>query len=321
MPNYAIQGFVPAVVTPFSKTGEFMPDAFAEILEWHLSWGATGFLVGGDNGEQWALTEKDLTAVTRAAMKAVKGRVPVYVGCTAVSNPELLARARAVAEGGATGLAITQAYVILNATTAEICHRFENVAKNVKLPIMLFNTIQRAGYTITHDMTDALLNVAPIVAVKQSNPNWAFAQEAIRRFRDRIAVFIGNGTNLVSGRLMGSAGFISTGPDLLGDDIQKILNPDKLNVTERLELSARVKLVFETMLASVPGAPAGWPGPSTDPAPYKAALNMIGLPAGYPRDPIMPATPEVEANIRQALDKLGVLDREKLRRGRTKAAE
>ena len=314
MPAYVIQGFVPAVVTPFADNGDIMFDAFEEIIRWHLGWGATGLLVAGDNGEQWALSADELTALAARAMGATDGHVPVFVGCGAVTTAETVRRARAVADGGATGVAVTQQFIVLNATKAEICARFASVAKAVDTPIMLFNTPQRSGFGITHDYLEAMLDVAPIVAVKQSDPNFAFVAQSLRQFRDRLAIFVGNGTNMLTARLMGSAGFISTGPDLLGDDIRRILEVDALGVEERLELQARVHLIFNTMLASVPGAPVGAVGPATDPAPYKAALGMIGLPAGIPRDPVRPATPEIEAHIRDVLDRLGIIARETARR-------
>lgn len=312
--KYVIEGFVPACVTPFSQSGDLMLDAFQEILEWHLSWGATGFLVAGDNGEQWALSDTELKIVSETAMRTVKGRVPIFVGCLAISNHEVVAKARAVAEGGATGVAVMQQPFVLNATTAELCARFEAVAKAVDLPILFFNSPQRTGFSVTFDMMEALLNVAPIVAIKQANPNLGFALEFIRRFRDRMAVFIGNGTNMISARMMGSAGFISTGPDLLGDDIQKILNPETLTIEQRLDLQHTLRTIFDVLLANVPGAPPGTVTPSTDPAPYKAALNILGLPAGYPRDPVLPATPAVVESIRKSLDEMGIIARQKARR-------
>ena len=314
MSEYIIQGFVPAVVTPFGEKGDIMFDAFDEIIRWHLGWGASGFLVAGDNGEQWALSADELTRLARAAMKAVAGKVPVFVGCGAVTTAETVRRARAVAEGGATGVAVTQQFVVLNATKAEICDRFQAVARAVDLPIMLFNIPQRSSFSITHDYLEAMLDVAPIVAIKQSNPDLAFVAQSLRQFRDRLAIFVGNGTNMLSAGLLGSAGFISTGPDLLGDDIRRILDVEHLSVAARLDLHSRVHLIFNTLLASVPGAPVGAVGPATDPAPYKAALNMIGLPAGIPRDPVRPATPEVAAPIRRVLDDLGIIERETARR-------
>ena len=314
MPDYMIQGLVPAVVTPFSDQGDIMFDAFDEIIQWHMSWGATGFLVAGDNGEQWALNEGELSRIAAAAMKATKGQAPVFVGCGAVTMAETVRRARAVAEGGATGVAVTQPFVVMNATDRELIARFEAVAKAVELPIMLFNTIQRSGFTVTHDVLESLLDVSPIVAIKQSNPNLAFVTESLHRFRDRLAIFVGNGTNMLAGRMLGSAGFISTGPDLLGEDIQRILNVETLSIPDRLELQYRVHKIFNVMLANVPGVQSGMPGPATDPAPYKAALNMLGLPAGVPRDPVQPATKDVEDRVRGVLDELGIIERETARR-------
>ena len=109
----------------------------------------------------------------------------MFVGCGAVTTAETVRRARAVAEGGATGVAVTQQFVVLNATQAEICDRFASVAKAVDLPIMLFNTPQRSGFSVTHDYLEAMLDVAPIVAVKQSDPNLTFVAQSLRQFRDR----------------------------------------------------------------------------------------------------------------------------------------
>lgn len=311
--KYMIEGFVPACVTPFSKSGDLMLDAFQEILEWHMSWGATGFLVCGDNGEQWAISDQELKLITETAMKTLRGRAPIFVGCLAISNNEVVKKARAVAEGGGNGVAIMQQPFVLNATSRELCARFEAVAKAVDLPILFFNSPQRTGFSVTFEIMEDLLNVAPIVAVKQSNPNLAFALEFIRRFRDRMAVFIGNGTNMISARMMGSAGFISTGPDMLGEDIPKILNPESITIAERLELQHKLHKIFNVLLANVPGAPPGSIAAATDPAPYKSALNMLGLPAGFPREPVLPSTPEVEANIRKTLLEMGIIQREAAR--------
>ena len=62
-------GCYPAPVTPFSKKGAFMADAFAEILRWHIACGSKGFLIAGDNGENWALDLKELREITEIAMR------------------------------------------------------------------------------------------------------------------------------------------------------------------------------------------------------------------------------------------------------------
>jgi 4-hydroxy-tetrahydrodipicolinate synthase len=47
---------------------------------------------------------------------------------------------------------------------------------------------------------------------------------------------------------------------------------------------------------------------ATPPAAIKGALNMVGLPAGVPRDPVKPLMPREEAHIRDILTQVGILD-------------
>jgi 4-hydroxy-tetrahydrodipicolinate synthase len=46
---------------------------------------------------------------------------------------------------------------------------------------------------------------------------------------------------------------------------------------------------------------------TSNPIPLKAALGMIGLPAGVPRLPLVPATAEERARVRKALEDAGLL--------------
>ena len=47
-------------------------------------------------------------------------------------------------------------------------------------------------------------------------------------------------------------------------------------------------------------------GLGTWPAAFKAALNLIGQPAGVPRDPVMALAPADVDKIRQTFDRLGI---------------
>jgi len=45
---------------------------------------------------------------------------------------------------------------------------------------------------------------------------------------------------------------------------------------------------------------------ATWPAAFKAALNLIGQPAGVPRDPVLPATQADIDRIKRCFDRLGI---------------
>lgn len=76
---------ISAPVTPFSEKGEFLPDAYTEIIRWHLRHGTRGFLVAADNGEHWALSPKEIREIAEITMREAKGDLPVYVGAWAIT--------------------------------------------------------------------------------------------------------------------------------------------------------------------------------------------------------------------------------------------
>ena len=77
-------GRYPAPVAPFSAKGDFMPDAFAELLRYFLDNGAKGLLIAGDNAEAWSLSLDEIAEMTRLAMDAAQGK-PVYVSAWAIT--------------------------------------------------------------------------------------------------------------------------------------------------------------------------------------------------------------------------------------------
>ncbi len=183
-----IGGFIPAVVTPFDRQGAILESDFAELVDWSIGCGATAIAVAGDNGESWGLDLAERSRLTRLAVDAAAGRVPVVTGVTAPSAAQTIRYARAVVEAGADGvLAMPQTYV-LKATRAELLRRFETLAGAVDTPIILYNSPRRAGIDMSPDDVAALLDVAPIVAIKESNRDFFHHTHLIERLRDRIAV-------------------------------------------------------------------------------------------------------------------------------------
>jgi 4-hydroxy-tetrahydrodipicolinate synthase len=45
---------------------------------------------------------------------------------------------------------------------------------------------------------------------------------------------------------------------------------------------------------------------ATWPAAFKAALNLVGVPAGAPRDPVFEATEQDQDTLRHMFDQLGI---------------
>ena len=164
-------GRYPAPVAPFSETGDFMPDAFTEILRYYLENGAKGLLIAGDNSEAWSLSLEEIGQMTEIATREAAGR-PVYVGAWAIGERETIARAEAAANAGAHGLCVKPPYYIhswADAAKEDIVRRFEAVAKAVPLPMMVYNSPNRTNVEITPEALEAICDVCEVEALKDTN--------------------------------------------------------------------------------------------------------------------------------------------------------
>jgi len=95
---------------------------------------------------------------------------------------------------------------------------------------------------------------------------------------------------------LGAKGFIATGPeftDMLPSDMAAagVGAPDAAYRHAHHQLT----VLYELMM-----------GTGTWPASFKAALNLIGQPAGVPRDPVMPLGDADIDKIKRTFDALGI---------------
>ena len=67
---------------------------------------------------------------------------------------------------------------------------------------------------------------------------------------------------------------------------------------ERMDVHARYGIVSDALMWTIGKPPAG----------IKAAMNMLGVPGGVPRDHIEPLTRDENAQLRDVLLRAGVLD-------------
>ena len=297
-----IEGFFPVTVTPFNEAGDLMLDRFEELMRWHLDQGAEGLCIGADNGESWALTPRELGQITAAAVKVAAGRVPVLAGAmgtTTISARSTIKRAAAAAEAGADAVLVSPQPYVMRATTAEIVDRYASVGKAVNIPIVAYNSPRHFGFNIEPDVLQAICDAADIVGLKEASREFNHTTTVIRRFGEKLCVFVGPGWFILPGIALGARGFLSTGPELLGKDAARIIPLAREAPCEASRrLHEQVTRCYRAVLDL---------GLGTPPAPIKAALNLLGLNVGVPRAPIAPLDGAGVEALRQLLQELDIV--------------
>jgi 4-hydroxy-tetrahydrodipicolinate synthase len=292
-----IQGNIPAVVTPFTSSGDLMIDAFAEMVRWHLANGVDGICVAGDNGEAWSLSLDERRLLAETAVREVGGRVPVLMGASAITSRLTVTLAEIAASAGVDALLVQPQAYVLKATPADIIGRYKMVAQAVPLPIIAYNSPRRTGINIDVRTLAAVCDVAPIVGVKEASRDFFHVTHVIEEVGERLAVLMGPCPYILPGLALGARGFISSGPELLGAGAQRIMAlGDKAPSAESRRLHFTLTTIYEALMDT-----------GTWPSALKAALNMIGAPAGVPREPVSALPSEATNKLRSVLQALGLL--------------
>lgn len=291
-----LHGYVPAIATPFNDKGEIMEDAFVELFEFLLARGATCVCIAGDNGESWALSAPERGRLVKLAKDTSKGRVPIMMGISAPTIDASVAYIRAAEENGADALLSMPQTYVLKATEAELMGRFDKISVATNKPLVLYNSPRRMGFSLTIDQTEKLLDHHNIIGIKESQRDFFYHTHLLHRLSHRLAVMTGPCHYIMPAFGLGAKGFIATGPeftDLLPSEMAKVGAgiPDETYRHAHYQLTVLYELLMSL---------------GTWPAAFKAALNLIGLPAGVPRDPVYALASDDIDKIKKTFDQLGI---------------
>ena len=293
--KFLVAGNVPAVVTPFSPGGDLRIDAYAELVRWHLDQGADGICVAGDNGESWSLSIEERRQLAETTVKLVAGRVPVVMGASATTARQSIAYAEAAAAAGVDALMIGPQSYVMKATTGELVQRMQAIHRAVPLPIVLYNSPRRTSISLTIETMRAIVSAVNVVGLKEASRDFFYVTHILHHFADELAVLVGPAPFILPGLQLGAAGFISSGPELMGGLAARLMSLAAAGPAPGLRTTQyQLTRVYETLMSL-----------GTWPSALKAGHALIGRDAGVPREPVLPLDPAATATLRAVLQECG----------------
>lgn len=289
----------PAPVTPFSPSGELLLNDYEKILRFHLDVVKVDtMLIAGCNGEGYALTDRELGLVTEVAAKTVGERIPFYVHVSQTPTRDCITRAKIAQSAGAYGIALGQPQ-IYDATTELVIKRYEDVYKAVPLPMMVYNLSHLSHYCITPNVMNSICDVVPVEVIKDVPTDFDHIRRMIVEVGNRVPVLYGHKDTLIPALLLGSGGFVGTGPECFGAGCRDMFfDIHNMDPERRMDVHCRYGMVSDALMWNIGKPPAG----------IKAAMKMLGLPGGEPREHIMPLTLTEQRQLRRILIEAGCLE-------------
>jgi 4-hydroxy-tetrahydrodipicolinate synthase len=295
------KGVMQSPVTPLKADHSLDIETFERLLDFHVRTGATAISWPHHKGESLNLTIPERKKFAEAAVKTVKGRVPVTVHVSALAVEDSVALARHAQEIGADGiLAITPYF--WNPSRESIYSYFVRLCTSIEIPVLSYNSPSYlAGVEITGELMQRLIERLPnFCGVKEASFNsekFLEISRAALAMRPDFAMLTGVEYLLPSVPLGGvgcysAAGSIS--PNLCSALFAACVAGDWPRARELQYKVSRLWLLFRDQY----------------PSSLKGGMVMMGRPVGPTRAPLPTATPERQAYIRSELERLGILDTE-----------
>jgi 4-hydroxy-tetrahydrodipicolinate synthase len=286
---------VTAMVTPFRDDDHSVDlDGAQQLASWLIDNGSDAVVVAGSTGESPTLSYKEKAELFRVVGDAIRTSGKLICGTGTYSTAETLELTEAAEEAGADGLLVVTPYYNKPPQRGLIAH-FERVADATELPIIAYNIPGRTATRIEHDTLLTLSKKPNIVAVKDSTGDFQRISRLMSEAPD-FQVYSGDDWATFGYVCLGAVGVVSVASHLVGPQIRQMIELIETgDVAAARKIHESLSPLFNALFVT------------SNPIPLKAALELVGRPAGVPRLPLVPATSEERDRVRKALEDAGLL--------------
>lgn len=278
---------ITAMITPFTKELEINWSGVEEIAAHLVASGHDGIVVNGTTGEAPTTSDEEKVEIIKVVKSVVGSKIHVIAGAGNNETSHSVIQGQQAQSAGADGLLVVTPYYNKPPQTGVAAH-FKAIADATDLPVMMYDIPHRTGIAIESDTIVALSEHPRIVALKDAKGNVAETSWVIKR--SGIPVYSGDDILNLPLLSVGAVGFVSVCGHTVGSRLREMLDAWFAGKSERaLEIHQELLPVY-TGTFRTQGAIL-----------TKAALNLMGLPGGHVRLPLVDATAEQIAQLRRDL--------------------
>ncbi len=247
MKEVIFTGIATALYTPITN-GEIDYEEFERLIEFQLRSDIAALVFLGTTGEAATISDEERKNIIGFAVKKVKGRVPVIIGCGSNSTKraaELTLQAKSL--GADCSLSVTPYY---NKCSQDglIAHYFE-IEKQSAFPQIVYNVPSRTGVDVSPETYGRLSELYSVVGIKEANKSPEKLVETFSALNDNIPVYSGADEANRMFYSIGAKGAISVLsniiPSIISDEYYNFkFFSDKNAKADNIVISKISKLVF-----------------------------------------------------------------------------
>ncbi|MEO0205772.1 MAG: 4-hydroxy-tetrahydrodipicolinate synthase [candidate division WOR-3 bacterium] len=288
------QGSYVAIVTPL-KNDNLDEAGLRKNLQFLIKNGSAGIVACATTGESPSLSNEEYDRVISICLEQTNGKIPVIAGAGTNSTAKTIQNVHRAKKLGANGLLIVTPYY--NKPTQQgLYQHYKAVSSETDLPIIIYNVPGRTGVNILPQTVARLANDCEnVVAIKEASGNLDQVSELVSLVGNDFDILSGDDSLTLPMLCIGARGVISVIATIFPRDVEEMCNSffeGKIEQARNLHIK-----MFPVVKALFIEA---------NPIPVKKAMELMGLPAGIPRLPLVPMSEENAAILRKKLIEYGV---------------
>ena len=283
-----------AMITPFNEDYSVNYKAAAELAKYLVAHGNDGLVVAGSTGESATLGADEKLKLFSTVLEAVGDKATVIAGTGSNDTLASIHLTQEAEKLGVHGAMLVGPYY--NKPPQEgFYQHFKMIAERTGLPLIVYNVPGRTASNILPPTIARLSEIPNIVAVKEASGSLDQVSEIVRTARPGFQVYSGDDGLTLPILSVGGCGIISVAGHVVAERMQEMIGAYlagdvKLAQTIHIELLPFFKVIFVT----------------TNPIPIKTAVNLMGLPGGCFRPPMVPPTAAETEQLRTVMRSLKV---------------
>lgn len=282
-------GAATALITPMFKDGSIDFEGYRQNIEYQIQNGIDAIVSCATTGECSTINYADHLDIVKAAIEYADHRVPVIASTGSNDTDHCVRLSKDAVKAGADGLLSVTPYYNKTSQHGLVAH-FSHIASHVDAPIILYNVPSRTGLNIEPQTYKELSKIDNIVATKEASGNLENLRKTMELCGDDLTVYSGNDDQMFEVTKMGGKGVISVFSNILPGVAHDIIDLTiKGEIDRAKEISDKYMPLMKALFYDI------------NPVPCKEAMNMIGMPAGYLRLPLVPMLEETREQLKKVL--------------------
>ena len=285
-----------ALITPMNEDGSVNYEKLRELLEFHVANKTDAIIICGTTGEASTLSDEEHLECIRFACEVINKRIPVIAGTGSNCTQSAIELSKEAEKSGVDGLLLVTPYYN-KATQNGLKAHYKAIAKEVNVPIILYNVPSRTGTRLApQTVVDLCHEVPNIVGVKDATGDISEVAELMSLAKGTVDVYSGNDDQIVPVLSLGGKGVISVLSNILPkethDMVASYLEGD---VAKSCEMQLKYFDLVKALFCEV------------NPIPVKKALNLMGMEVGSLRLPLTEMEDAYAKRLEEEMRKAGVI--------------